>query len=262
MFSLCKSVKSVVKNKQDIEKIKRLGKATDVFYFKQFRVKDDRSTMKVGTDAVLLGVAADVAAAQELLEVGTGSGVIALCLAQRSQARIDAIDIDRESAEQARENAVASPWAERIRVIHVSFQEFAATMDKKYDLIVSNPPYFSRSLKSGHHRRNISRHNDLLGFEELIALSAQLLTGEGSLWVVLPLRESAEFMNIATTKEWHLHYRLSFIPREGKAANRVVLGLKRTKTAQVREDLLVHRNSDGDFSDGFIRFMKDFYVDF
>src|SRR5512133_2382473 len=150
---------------RDRDNLKANGKATGTFYFKQFKVEDGRSTMKVGTDAVLLAAIVEIEGAGKILEIGTGSGVIALILAQRSGARIDAIEIDRDSVSQAEENALNSPWKDRIDIIHSSLQEFATQSSNNYDLIITNPPYFSNSLKSSDKKRNISRHNDSLNFE-------------------------------------------------------------------------------------------------
>lgn len=125
------------------DQLKKTGKVTDTFYFKQFKVEDGQSTMKVGTDAVLLGAAAGVENVEEILEIGTGCGVISLILAQRSNARIDAIDIDGDSVKQAEVNVMNSPWNDRITIIHRSLQQFTRQTERRYDLIISNPPFFS-----------------------------------------------------------------------------------------------------------------------
>lgn len=249
-------------NNRTIEDIKRLGKATDVFYFKQFCLKDDRSTMRVGTDAVLLGAAVDIIGARNILEIGTGCGIIALMMAQRSNAMIDAIEIDADSVRQAQENVTASPWQEKIRIIHSSLQEFSRSNTKKYDLVISNPPYFSQSLKSGNERKDISRHDDQLNFKELIIHSKELMTKSGNLWVVLPVKESTDFIDTATKHDLFVNYKLLFIPKKGKAPNRNVLQFTKEKPAGIFENVMVHRNTDGTFSRDFIQFMQDYYIDF
>jgi tRNA1Val (adenine37-N6)-methyltransferase len=249
-------------NNRTIEDIKRLGKATDVFYFKQFRVKDDRSTMRVGTDAVLLGAAVDMAGAGKILEIGTGCGIIALMMAQRSDAMIDAIEIDADSVQQARENIMNSPWKERIHIFHSSFQEFTRTCSKKYELIISNPPYFSKSSKSGDAKRDIGRHTDCLNFNTLINHSKELMTETGSLWVILPVNESKDFIDTATKHDLFVNYMLLFIPKEGKASNRVVMKLSKDNTDRIIQDKLTHRNTNGSFSDDYMDFMREFYIDF
>jgi tRNA1Val (adenine37-N6)-methyltransferase len=246
----------------DIEKIKRLGKATNVFYFKQFRVKDDRSTMRVGTDAILLGIAADVTQAKDILEIGTGCGVIALVLAQRSGAMIDAIEVDEESVLQARENARNSPWKDRISIILSSLQEYRPYDNKRYDLIISNPPFFGGTFKSHHKKRNISRHNELLTFNELLGNSDRLLNDDGSLWFILPVKESLDFINKAENLGFFVHYILKFIPKVGKEYNRLILHLKREEPDDIKIDTLIHWEADGTFSEEFKRFTRDFYIDF
>jgi len=249
-------------NNRTIEDLKRLGKATDVFYFKQFRVKDDRSTMRVGTDAVLLGAAVDIMGAQDILEIGTGCGIIALMMAQRSDAMIDAIEIDADSVQQARENVMNSPWPDRIHIFHSSFQEFTRACSKKYELIISNPPYYSKSSKSGDTKRDIGRHTDWLNFNSLINHSKEIMKETGSLWVVLPVRESDDFIDKAMKNGLYLNDQLKFIPRKGKEPNRVVLKLMKEKKNEVTEHFLTHRNADGTFSEEYIHFMKAFFIDF
>ncbi|MCD4665845.1 MAG: methyltransferase [Bacteroidales bacterium] len=118
------------------------------FHFKQFNISDENSAMKVGTDAVLLGAWTDISETNNILDVGTGSGIVATILAQRSEANIDAIDIDKGSIDDAENNFDNCPWKNRLTAIHSSLQEYVKFTSKKYDLIVSNPPFFSNSLKS------------------------------------------------------------------------------------------------------------------
>jgi tRNA1Val (adenine37-N6)-methyltransferase len=244
----------------DPEAVKRLGKSTDVFYFKQFGIRDHQSTMKVGTDAVLLGIAPDVAGARRILEVGTGSGVIALVLAQRSAARIDAIDVDEESVMQAKENVASSPWPDRIHILHTSFQDYQA--GEKYDLIVSNPPYFSGTYKSHLKKRNIARHNDQLSFGDLINHSDRLLNDSGNLWVILPVKESLQFIDLAENRGFYVNSILKIIPKAGKECNRLILNLNREEAEDIRIASLTHWREDGKWTQEYIRFTGEFYVDF
>lgn len=150
------------------------------FKFKQFSVSDDRSTMKVGTDAVLLGAWADVANAKSILDIGTGCGVIALMLAQRSNAIVDAVEIDVESAKQAKENFDASPW--KINIHNTAVQDLAG----QYDLIVSNPPFFNNSLLPPASSRQKARHTTTLTHEDLMKSVSRLLTPGGKFAVIVP----------------------------------------------------------------------------
>jgi tRNA1Val (adenine37-N6)-methyltransferase len=252
----------VNRQQKDIEWLKKLGQEQDIFYFKQFQVKDDRSTMKVGTDAVLLGIATRVDEAESILEVGTGCGVICLILAQRCNALIDAIEIDEESVAQARENIQESPWASRIRVIHSSLQDYLKSCRLKYDLVVSNPPFFSRSYKSYIERRNLSRHDDRLTFEELIEASRQLLTPSGQLWLVLPVREGGYFRNTALAAGLHLHHLIQIIPKKGKPSNRHILGFGKVKADMIERSELILRDNSNAFSEEYKVFAHEFYIDF
>ena len=241
---------------------KQTGKITGTFYFKQFKVEDGNSTMKVGTDAVLLGAVAEVEAADSILEIGTGCGVIALMLAQRSQARIDAIEIDEESVKQARENAANSPWNDRINIVHSSLQDFVKKSAKKYSLVISNPPFFSRSLKSPDEKRNITRHNDSLSFNELMDCSSQIMMPGASLWVILPIKEHEEFVEIAANIGFFNHYKMMITSREGKEYQRVILQYKNAPAEKVLDQNLVLKNADQSFTKDYIKLTREFYIDF
>src|SRR5271166_5856709 len=130
----------------------------DSFVFKQFIVKQNKCAMKVGTDAVLLGAWADLPLSGHVLDIGTGTGIIAMMLAQRTIAEIDAIEIDEDAFKQAIGNCQNSKWKDRLNVHHISFQEFARKKYKSYDAIVTNPPYFSNSLKASSESRTRARH--------------------------------------------------------------------------------------------------------
>jgi tRNA1Val (adenine37-N6)-methyltransferase len=188
--------------------------------------------------------------------------VISLVLAQRCPALIDAIEIDEESVQQARENVQESPWSDRIRVIHSSLQDYMRTCHLDYDLLVSNPPFFSRSFKSSTERRNLSRHDDRLNFEELITSADKLLNPTGQLWVILPEREGGLFRNLAMASGLHLHHLLQIIPKKGKAANRLVLAFGKDKIAEAPHLTLTLRDASNAFSTEYKAYAHDFYIDF
>jgi tRNA1Val (adenine37-N6)-methyltransferase len=246
----------------NIVNLKNHGKATGTFYFKQFKVEDGRSTMKVGTDAVLLGAVVDLTDAANILEIGTGCGVISLILAQRSKASIDAIEIDEESVRQAKENVRDSTWADRITIINSSLQDFVKHTDNKYDIVVSNPPFFSRALKSPDNKRNISRHNDSLTFEELQKSSSLLKLDSGSLWLILPVKEGKEFIETAGKAGLFLHSELQIFPKAGKDCNRAILQFKKTPAEKKQERILVIKTAENSFTEEYIELTKEFYIDF
>ena len=167
--------------------------ANPFFQFKQFTIYHNKCAMKVGTDGVLLGAWADVSGVTRALDVGTGTGLIALMLAQRSESlQLAAIDIDEGAVLQATENVAASPWGERIGVEQADFVSFVPA--KPYELIVSNPPYFQDSLKSPNDSRTAARHTDSLGFDQLVAKASELLAADGRFCVVIPTDAMAYFL--------------------------------------------------------------------
>ena len=169
------------------------------FQFKQFTVQQDKCAMKVSTDSVLLGAWADLAGnPSSILDIGAGTGLLALMLAQRSQAtQIDAIEIDEEAYEQCVDNFENSPWNDRLFCYHASLNEFVKEMDERYDLIISNPPFYIENVSSGNASRDKARQNKALPFEELIESVYELLSESGTFNIVIPYKEEASFVKIA-----------------------------------------------------------------
>ena len=173
------------------------------FRFKQFAVEQDDVAMKVGTDGVLLGAWANCEGAKRILDIGTGTGVIALQMAQRNaEAQIHAVEIDEAAAKRARANFDNSPWAERLNVEQTAVQEFSPA--EKFDLIVSNPPYFVDSLLPPDTKRSTARHTHDLTFEELDNAVARLLAGDGKFALILPVTEFEKYL---TFTQLHLAHR-------------------------------------------------------
>ncbi|MCR4765406.1 MAG: methyltransferase [Bacteroidaceae bacterium] len=167
--------------------------SNDYFQFKQFTVWHQHCAMKVGTDGVLAGALTPIRNCQHILDVGTGSGLIALMLAQRSkEAQVTAIEIDDEAATQAAENFAASPWKDRISLIHGDFNTYV--FPTQFDLIVSNPPYFTDSLKNPDQQRTMARHNDTLNYHQLFLKAHELLYPTGVCCIIIPA-ESENFVN-------------------------------------------------------------------
>lgn len=172
---------------------------SEPFVFKQFSVAQDRCAMKIGTDAVLLGAWASLEHDPEsILDIGSGTGVIALQLAQRSPAgTIDAVEIDEQAFQQCVENFENSPWADRLFCYHASVQEFASEIDETYDLIVSNPPFYSEDYRSKDKSRDMARFTAAMPFEHLLICAAHLLSEKGILAVVIPKKEQDNFISLA-----------------------------------------------------------------
>ncbi len=171
--------------------------AGDSFAFKEFEVKQTNCAMKVGTDAVLLGAWGNLPESGNTLDIGTGTGIIAMMAAQRSSSFIDAIEIDEDAYTEALDNCRKSKWSNRILVHHISFQKFVPSIQKKYDMILSNPPYFSNCVQAASESRTMARHTCNLSFEELIDGIASLLKRDGSFATILPLKEAEQLTGIA-----------------------------------------------------------------
>jgi tRNA1Val (adenine37-N6)-methyltransferase len=205
--------------------------------------------MKVGTDAVLLGAWADVGDAKTILDIGTGSGVIALMLAQRSNAMVDAVEPDPGSAKQAAENFVGSPWKDRLRVFNKRIQEFQTN---DYDLIVSNPPFFSNSLLPPKASRQSARHTQTLSFDDLLSAARNR-----KLAIVLPTVEGNLFQEKATGYGLHCNRRLAFFSRPYKQQERWLLEFSQKRTEVTNETLVLYDEEDK-WSKDYVTLVKEF----
>ena len=229
------------------------------FRFKQFAVEQEDVAMKVGTDGVLLGAWANCDNAKRILDIGTGTGVIALQMAQRNnQAQICAVEIDETAAKRARANFDLSPWAERLTVVQTAVQEFAPT--EKFDLIVSNPPYFVDSLLPPDAKRSTARHTHDLTFEELDSAVCLLLDESGKFALILPVTEFEKYL---TLTQLHLVRRCDVCPVECGAVKRIMGEFaKQRPTAIVLENIAIERGKRGDYTDDYRALTKDFYLKF
>ena len=235
---------------------------SEKFRFRQFEVSHHRSTMKVGTDAVILGAWLEVSSAKNILEIGTGCGIIALMLAQKSAAIIDAIDVDEDSTNEAGENFANSPWNYRLKSFHFSLNDFADKKAGIYDLIVSNPPFFQNSLLPPSEKRQLARHNSNLSFEDFLDYGSRLLSHDGRLAVILPVSEEMKFIEIAERKSLFLLSKLEIFPKPSKPKKRVILVFSFHKTENLISDSIILRNENGTYSDDYKRITKDFHIDF
>lgn len=235
--------------------------ANPYFRFKKFTVYHDKCAMKVGTDAVLLGAWADTSFCRNILDIGTGTGIIALMLAQRSQATVEAIDIDKEACVQATENAAASPYTERIKVVHASCADFAASnQQKRYDLIVSNPPYFINSLKCPDNKRTVARHTDTLLLSDLIRKAQTLLSPSGRIALVLPYERQEEVKALASANHLYICRQTDVIPIHGAAPKRLLVELSATKENIKNRDALIIEEARHQYTPEYIALTKEFYL--
>ena len=233
-------------------------KKDNQFHFKQFSVRHDRSGMKVGTDGTLLGAWTNVTNAKHILDIGAGTGLIALMLAQRSvSAKIEAIEIDANAIADARENFSKSPWKDRLTLYHTRIQEFKSA--EKFDLVVSNPPYFIGSYKPPDEKRITARHTESLTFQDLIHASKYLLAEEGKLNIVLPLVEGNHFIELAARVGFNLSRKWAFRSRVEKPVERLLLEFTR-KTEVPEEGEIVLYSSGEEWSDNYKALTREFYL--
>jgi tRNA1Val (adenine37-N6)-methyltransferase len=233
------------------------------FAFKQFIIKQDKCAMKVGTDAVLLGSWIIPNGSKQILDIGTGTGVVALMLAQKTQAHIDAIDIDENAFEQATQNVSESKFSKQVSVMHSSLQEYSKVTDKKYDLIVTNPPYFEQSLKSSDEQRSFARHADVLPFEELIEGVIKLLEVKGKFCLILPTLEAEKFRVLAQKKGFFLSKLLRIKSKVNKDTDkRHLMQFEFTPTEFSEKTIAIELDERHQYTDEYKELTKDYYLNF
>lgn len=231
---------------------------------KQFVVQQERSAMKIGTDGVLLGAWTPLDdAVTSILDVGAGTGIIGLMMAQRSHAElIDALELDEDAFEECVTNFEASPWGDRLFCYHASFQEFAEEIEDKYDLIVSNPPFFNQKDENRENtQRNQARFTDSLYFEELIEGASSLLSEQGRLAVIIPFQEETMFVNLALRNGLYLLRHCRVKGMSGKPYKRSLLLFSRiASTNKVKYEELIIETSRHKYTQKYIDLTKDFYI--
>ncbi len=231
------------------------------FEFKQFRIEQHKAAMKVGTDGVLLGAWTPVENARRILDVGTGTGLIALMMAQRSDAIVEAVEIDEHASAEAAFNFEQSEWNDRLRVYHADFQVFAEEPHDPYDLIVSNPPFFINSLKTASAASAVARHNDLLTFNQLITGAYKLLGKSGRLCIVIPFTSCTEFRECARLAGFYLQHLTVVVPKTGRIPKRVLLEFSAVPCYPVDDELIV-QDETGLFTGAYKKLTAPFYPAF
>ncbi|UFH36472.1 tRNA1(Val) (adenine(37)-N6)-methyltransferase [Flavobacterium acetivorans] len=232
------------------------------FQFKQFSLEQDRCAMKIGTDGVLLGAWTPLDNnPSRILDIGTGTGIIALMLSQRSQAeQIDALEIDDEAYEQATDNFENSPWNDRLFCFHAGLDEFVEEPEDEYDLIVSNPPFYSEDYKTACDQRDLARFQDAMPFEDLIEAADLLLSENGIFSVIIPFKEEDKFLTLA--KEYEL-YPLKITRVKGAPTaeiKRSLLAFSRNENPNFPIDELIIETARHIYTPEYIALTKDFYL--
>lgn len=229
------------------------------FAFKHFDVHHDRSTMKVGTDGVLLGAWADVSRARRILDIGTGCGLIALMAAQRSAAQVTGIDIHGPSVEQAAANAAASPFASRLHMVRADLAAFRP--EAPFDCILSNPPYFEEDLLPPDPVRAAARHTSGLPFTRLVGEAVRLMTPGAQMHVIIPHTARERFTAICATRGLSLTRATEVLTSARKPPRRILLTFVNDPApADTLTTRLVLTAPDGSRSEAYAALTRDFYL--
>ncbi|WP_298521056.1 methyltransferase [uncultured Kordia sp.] len=231
------------------------------FRFKEFTIQQDRTAMKVGTDGVLLGAWTSIESNPfSILDIGAGTGLIALQLAQRSHAEvIDAIEIDDDAYEQAVDNFENSPWGDRLFCYHAGLDEFVAEIEDKYDLIVSNPPFYTENYKTDNTQRDTARFTDALPFEELLAGVAHLLEPTGTFHTIIPHKAYEHFVNLAKANNL-FPYKTCHVKGNPEAeVKRSLISFSFEEKANSIEELVIE-TARHQYTDAYISLTKAFYL--
>ena len=229
------------------------------FRFRQFIVHQDKTAMKVGTDSVLLGAWCEPAGCKSILDIGTGTGILALMLAQRSEALIDAIDSDLQAAEQAAGNFALSPWKDRLKAEHIDFEGLLAQNRPKYGLVVCNPPYFRDSLRPPSHGRSMARHTETLQAGELIKGTASLLSENGHFCLVFPAEDEGRMKEISAANRLFPSRILRVRPVPSKNFSRVLMDLSFKEANATESELLVEAGGRHSYSPEYLELTKEYY---
>ncbi len=231
------------------------------FKFKQFTINQDRCAMKIGTDGVLLGAWTSIKTNPfSVLDIGAGTGIVGLMLAQRSQAQlIDAIEIDDEAYEQCVENFEQSPWGDRLFCYHASLDEFNAEIEDQYDLIVSNPPFYSEDYKTENKQRDLARFADAMPFNHLLKSASNLLSEDGVFSVIIPISEELNFIDLASKVNLYPNKILRVKGNPTSEVKRSLLAFSFNKTDIETSELIIETDRH-QYTPEYIALTKEFYL--
>lgn len=231
-----------------------------IFKFKQFEVDQAGCAMKINTDGVLIGATANHSSPKYILDIGTGTGVIALMMAQRfPTAFIEAVEIDAQATEAAHKNFENSSFSNRLRAKNIAIEQYSNT--QKFDLIISNPPFFVNDLKNDEHRKGIARHADEDFFRLLVEKANQLLTNEGCLWLILPIKQADHVIEVAASFGLLLKERIHIHSDINKATFRQIICLAREKGIQKEIDFYIYESLKI-HTEAYKLLLKDFFLAF
>ena len=233
-----------------------------MFQFKQFTIHQNKTAMKVGTDGVLLGAWTPIEHyPNTILDIGTGTGLIALMLAQRTSAeQIDALEIDENAYEQAVDNFENSPWGDRLFCFHAGLDEFIEDPEDEYDLIVSNPPFYAEDYKTENKQRDLARFQDALPFEDLVEAADLLLSENGIFAVIIPFKEEAKFINLCAEAELFPVKVTRVKGTPTSEIKRSLLAFKRYELPVLTADELIIETARHQHTTEYVEITRAFYI--
>lgn len=230
------------------------------FFFKKFGLFHHRSTMKIGTDAILLARWTEVSDNDDVIDIGTGCGLIPMMLAQKGIKSADAVEIDNDSYEEAAQNFSNSAWNSRLSAIHDDIKHYAEICEKKYDLVVSNPPFYFGDNIPEKAKKGLARHTNTLSYNDLLTAVKKIMKPEGRFSLVLPAIESKTFLKDAENQGFYLEKELLIVPIEGKEPNRINMQLVVNQVNSIKTETFVLRHPDHSFTKEYKDFLKDYYL--
>jgi tRNA1Val (adenine37-N6)-methyltransferase len=234
-----------------------------MFHFKKFSIDDSTAAMKIGTDAVLLGAWMPWSNETRILDIGTGSGILALMMAQKNyKIEIDAIEIEPEAAYLARKNVQLSPWSDQIHVFNSSIQDFSVRTNNKYSLIISNPPFFTDSLKATGNARNFARHNDTLPVRDLLEITSKLLTEGGKAAFIIPADAFGNWTIEASDMFLYPAYFTRVKSSQTHSPHRVMVLFTKKYNHEISNNELIIYSSKSIYSTEYRELTKEFYLNF
>jgi tRNA1Val (adenine37-N6)-methyltransferase len=237
--------------------------ANHIFRFKQFEIEQNNCAMKVGTDGILLGAWTKVPEQGRILDIGTGTGLLSLMVAQRSNCMIDAIEIDLDAAQQAKSNIRNSKWSKRISVFHNSLKDYVMTSKGKYDIIISNPPFYISNLKSQDEKKNRARNAESLPLFELVQSSIQLLKESGALNVIIPYEHVQRYMNVLAEYNMDISRMTTVKGNERKSPSRVLIEVKRScEFVAEQMEIIIMNTTDNNYTAEYRNLTRNYYLKF
>ncbi len=231
-----------------------------IFRFKNFDVTDTNCGQKIGTDGVLLGSVAALKQSVNVLDIGTGSGIIALMIAQKQDASIDAVEIDQDACIDANKNFSNSPYKDRIKLYNRSIQDFTNHNPKKYDLIVCNPPFFHNSYKSEKLKRDLARHSDFMPFDNLFECVCKLLEPGGVFLLITPYKQDEEIIELTKNNALYIQKQMIIRPTPEKHPHRIIHEISKQNKGVKKNELTIETGLRHNYTKEYIELTRDYYL--